>query len=164
MTQGWSVLTVAWADQPANVEQARRVYNQVLRQMVDDHPGATHLVIAKSIGSLALPAALEDQVPGIWLTPLVSREWPDPAVRNAAVTMGPHSPPTLFAGGTADAAWDRTVPSPVARIFEARGADHSLEVPGDWRATLVVLNQLMEVIETMVQQIGGGARGANPIG
>jgi hypothetical protein len=157
-SRDWTVTTVDWGQAPESPAQAREVYSEVLRSDVTAHPYSSHLVIAKSLGTVALPVAVVLGVPGVWATPLLSRAHGDLSVRAAAgVAVG--SPPALFAGGTADQLWDRSAIARSARVFEVEDANHSLEVPDDWRASVVVLSQYLEAVEEFVDEVEA-ARGA----
>lgn len=127
---GWTLRTVVWDGKPG-FDDARRVYADVVREGVAAAPDAAHLVLAKSLGTLALPVAVELGLPGAWLTPLLSTDRA-PEVRAAAAGLGASGVPALLAGGTADGLWDGTLAAASgARVLEVDGGDHSLEVDGD---------------------------------
>jgi len=101
-----------------------RCVDTALDQALHDQPV---LVVAKSLGTLALPWAVERGLPGVWLTPLL---------REAAVVtaVGEARQPTLLVGGTADTHWQPPeVAGPGVTLMELPGADHGLQQPGDWR-------------------------------
>ena len=127
---GWTVRTVVWGGRPG-FDDARRVYGDVVRDGVAAAPEAVHLVLAKSLGTLALPVAVELGLPGAWLTPLLTTDRA-PEVRDAAAGLGASGVPALLAGGTADGLWDGGLAAASgARVLEVDGGDHSLEVDGD---------------------------------
>ncbi|MFB7798470.1 hypothetical protein [Isoptericola sp. NPDC056134] len=127
---GWTVRTVVWDGRP-DFDVARRVYADVLRDGVAAAPDATHLVLAKSLGTLALPVAVELGLAGAWLTPLLTTDRA-PEVRDAAAGLGTSGVPALLVGGTADGLWDGALAAASgARVLEVDGGDHSLEVDGD---------------------------------
>lgn len=96
--------------------------------------------IAKSLGTIALanievdlPSSV-DVVEAIWLTPLFGRD----DVRSGAIARGWRS---LIVAGAADPYHDQDGHAAVSEAIAAQslvlpGADHSLEVEGDIRATL----------------------------
>ncbi len=92
-------------------------------------------MIAKSLSTLALPAAQDRGLAGVWLTPLCDT----PEIRDAVITA-----PALLVGGTADPTWDSQVAAALdgAEVLEIPGADHSLQVPGGPDASLDVLRQV----------------------
>lgn len=106
--------------------------------------GAPDLVVAKSLGTFAAPLAITAGIPGVWLTPLVSHDV-------VAEALGAASDDHLVVAGTADAAWhgdriDRTR----ANIVELADADHSLLIPGDWRASYAAQRAAFERIAAHV--------------
>jgi hypothetical protein len=133
---GWTVRVLIW--DVAQPRGAREVYADTLRDSVREHPEARHLVVAKSLGTLALPVASELGMPGAWLTPLL--EGPAaPPLRTAIRELVTSGVPTLLAGGTGDSLWSTEhAQASGARVLDIAGADHSLEVPGQWRASLLV--------------------------
>lgn len=73
----------------------RRCADAALDRAPDGRPV---LVVGKSLGTLALPWAVENGLPGAWLTPLLQ----DAAVVTAVQEA---QQPTLLVGGTADPHW-----------------------------------------------------------
>ncbi|MGF0117947.1 hypothetical protein ACQFYA_16755 [Promicromonospora sp. Marseille-Q5078] len=143
---GWSVRTVVWDGECRDFDLARRVYADVVRAGVAAAPDAVHLVLAKSLGTLALPVAVELGLPGAWLTPLLA-SGRAPEVRAAAAALGESGVPALLAGGTADRLWDSALAaSSGVRVVEADGADHALEVPGDDARTHAILDELTAAV------------------
>ncbi len=115
--RGWTVRQIHW-DQGdtmgfgAAAEQARRELDAV--------SAPVHLVVAKSLGTVALPDAVERALPGVWLTPILT----NPRIAAAARGL---SAPSLLVGGTADPAWDGNVAhASAAEVLEVIGADHGL--------------------------------------
>jgi acetyl esterase/lipase len=118
-------------------------------------------VVGKSLGTHALPLAVERGLGGIWLTPLL-RDQDQGALRRA-------SAPTLVVGGTADPFWDHGVATELAasswssvaegrQIIELPGVDHSLEVPGDPRASVAVLGELTDTIARFLDLVADRTR------
>ncbi|WP_454811760.1 hypothetical protein [Paenarthrobacter nitroguajacolicus] len=120
-----------WSAQPASTMSYGRgskgLLGSIGRKFVTD---ADHrLIVAKSFSSLCIPWAEEADIPGIWLTPLLT----DDRVRS---TIGTSSKDDLFIGGSLDKLWDGGRKSEGAGAFvEVPGADHSLQIPNDWRAS-----------------------------
>src|SRR5450759_600262 len=95
MERGWTVRQVWWDEGDktsveAAVARARRELDAVTAQV--------HLVVAKSLGTMALPDAAERGLPGVWLTPILN----DPKIAAALRRL---SVPALLVGGTADPLW-----------------------------------------------------------
>jgi hypothetical protein len=143
---GWSVLHVEWDEDGlthAEASHVRRWADAALDRAAHDHPV---LVVAKSLGTLALPWAVENDLPGVWLTPLLR----DVAVLTAVEDA---QQPTLLVGGTADPHWQ--VPAatgPGVTIIELPGADHGLQQPGDWRRSLLDQVEIFDRINHLAGQ------------
>ena len=143
--EGWTVRTVVWDGRP-DPDDARDVYADVLRDGVEAAPDAVHLVLAKSLGTLALPVAVERGLPGAWLTPLLTVDGA-PEVRAAAAGLGATGVPALLAGGTADRLWDGALAAASgARVLEVDGGAHSLEVDGDPDRTARALDAVTSAV------------------
>jgi hypothetical protein len=151
-SRGWAIRTVHW-DRVEGLDPADHVaVAAVAGEVVAASDPARDLVVGKSLGSLALPAAAERGVPGIWLTPLLGIEQLRRAAARAAAT-------TLLIGGTADPYWDGAAARATgAAVFEVPGADHSLELPGDLDGTLsvlaAVLSRLGAQLDALAARIG----------
>lgn len=106
------------------------------------------LVVAKSLTSLALPRAVEESIPGIWLTPLLGRE----EVRDA---MSESAAPTLAVGGTADPTWDSEFAASLSNVevLEIEGADHSLQPSGGPSDSLDALQTVTDHISRFVDRL-----------
>ena len=132
---GWRVDAAAKADPLAFVEA------QVDAALAGRRPD---LVVAKSFGSFALPWAVRHGTDGLWLTPVLT----DPAVVAALAGAGTGS---VAVGGSADAMW---IPSAVgatrAGLHTVEGADHALEVPGDWRGSQRLQADVLGLVEERV--------------
>jgi hypothetical protein len=135
--RGWAVRTVHWERVPGLDLADQAAVAAYARELLATADPARDLVIGKSLGSLALPAAAEHGLPGVWLTPLLGVE----DVRRAAARAAAS---TLLIGGTADPYWDGAAAAATgAAVLEIPGADHSLERPGDLTGTLEVLSTVL---------------------
>ena len=144
---GWLVLGVAWHEDGLTQPEASHVRNGADAAL--DRAGVDRpvVVVAKSLGTLALPWAVENALPGVWLTPLLS----DATVVTAAEEA---QQPTLLVGGTGDPHWRvPAVPGPGVRIVEVPGADHGLQQPGDWRGSLLAQVQIFDQISDLAAQV-----------
>ncbi|MBE1875605.1 hypothetical protein [Myceligenerans pegani] len=140
---GWTVRVVEWTGR-RDFDEARAAAAELLEGADAPADGATHLVIAKSLGTLAIPVAARLNLPGVWLTPVLRHD--DAAdVRDAVTRLeGDH----LLIGGTADPLWDHDLVSGLRADFvEVSGADHSLEIPDDWRKNLETVEDVTAEIE-----------------
>jgi hypothetical protein len=149
---GWTVRTVVWEGRWRDFSEARQVYAEVIQAGVATAPGASHLVLGKSLGTLALPVANELGLPGVWLTPLLTNADAEDVRRSLASIS--RSIPTLIIGGTKDKLWDSAAITGVeADVIEFRDANHNLEVPGDWRRSIDILSQVTDAIETLARRV-----------
>ncbi|WP_432492816.1 alpha/beta fold hydrolase [Kineococcus gypseus] len=141
-TRGWTVRTVRWPI-PPTPEQLL----DLAPDLLDAMHARTHLVVAKSLSTRLLPLAVQRDLPGIWLTPLLR----EPAVRDAAERA---SAPTLLIGGTADPYWDPdTARRSGQQVVEVTGADHSMEIAGDLDASLRVLQTVLTAVGDLLDDL-----------
>ncbi|MBF4561991.1 hypothetical protein ITJ43_07540 [Microbacterium sp. VKM Ac-2870] len=124
---GWNVYAVEWTDAAADDPAA------FLRRAWAEATGALErvpdLVVAKSLGTFAAPLAIAAGIPGVWLTPLVRHDI-------VAEALSAASDDHLVVAGTADASWNRDrIVGTRASVAVVADADHSLLIPGDWRAS-----------------------------
>lgn len=156
--QGWTVHSISWpTDLPAAtvrdvaataIDQARGGSAGQAGSAPTSNTPTSCLIIGKSLGSLALPLAVQRGLPGIWLTPLLFEQ----AVITAAQHLGPQH---LLVGGTEDqATWDREVAHHSgAQLLEIPSADHTLQVSGDLDHTLAALERVVDAINAFALEI-----------
>jgi hypothetical protein len=146
-SRGWAVRTVHWERVPGLDPADHAAVAALAAELLATADPERDVVVAKSLGSLALPAAAERGVPGIWLTPLLGIE----GVRRAAARAGAAA---LLVGGTADPYWDGAAAAATgAAVFEVPGADHSLERPGDLDGTLAALTAVLARITAQLDSL-----------
>ena len=144
----WQVDDAAGADPVGFVEAA------VAAALGDRLPD---LVVAKSFGGFALPWAIRNDVPGVWLTPVLTHD--DVATALAAATDAHDA-----IGGGADTMWrpDR-VSGTAARLQTVDRADHSLQVPGDWRLSQRLQADVFDVVERRITALRRPMDGPRPL-
>ncbi len=141
--RGWTVRTHEWSADAAQdpaiaAREAARALDQVDRS-------ALHLVVGKSLGTLALPAAVDRALPGVWFSPLLREE----RVRLAAAAV---LEPTLLVGGPHDPQWEGELArAGRSQVHEVKDADADLEIPGDVRQSLRALDRVMRRVEDFVE-------------
>ncbi|MDR6435007.1 hypothetical protein J2790_000128 [Paenarthrobacter nicotinovorans] len=145
---GWHVQAVRWTtdDSPGADphEFAANAARQAFAAAPDSHQ---RLIVAKSFSTLSIPWAEEVRIPGIWLTPLLT----DEQVRS---TIRASSKDDLFIGGSRDKLWDGGRKSETAgTFFEVPGADHSLQIPNDWRASQQVQAEVFTRVEAFIGEV-----------
>ena len=150
---GWTTESLVWDGRPESREEVRMAYDMVLRQRAAVEAGATYVVVGKSLGTLVLPTAVDLEVPGVWLTPLLSEQQAEPELRASVRDLDALGIPALFVGGTADPAWDGDLARSGGTVLEIPGAIHRLEIPGDWRASLTVLTDVASAIDQFVSNL-----------
>jgi hypothetical protein len=125
---GWRVRQVWWqAPDDVDADWA----GAELVDAVGDYDDGPVRLLAKSLASLAAPAAAQAAYPSCWLTPLLDRDDVVGGIRANRASQ-------LLAGGTADDLWDSAVAASLtdrAEVLELPGANHSLEVKGNRNAT-----------------------------
>lgn len=143
--RGWTVRTIDWGEAPGLDPADHAAVAAFAGEALATADPLRDLVVGKSLGSLALPAAAERGLRGVWLTPLLGIE----DVRRAAARAGASA---LLIGGTADPYWDgAAAAATAAAVFEVPGADHSLERPGDLTGTLDVLRDVLSRVDAHLQ-------------
>ncbi|WP_226345916.1 hypothetical protein [Agilicoccus flavus] len=140
--RGWTVREHWWERGAATtLDEARDEATDVVKGA---HAHGLHLVVGKSLGSLAAPVVVDHGLPAIWLTPLLRED----VVRAAILAT---LEPTLVVGGTGDASWDREVAAAShAQVHEVKGADHSLEIPGSSDDSVKILRRILRRIDDFV--------------
>jgi predicted alpha/beta-hydrolase family hydrolase len=112
------------------------------------------VLVGKSIGTIALASLVphEPQAISIWLTPLLRH----PRVTESAEH---NRGAALFVAGTADDLFDaaelhrlQTAAQAEAQLIE--GGDHSLEIEGDFFASLQALEQVMRAMASFLDRQG----------
>ena len=132
---GWRLAVVSWSPETEGGPDPVAFVLRVLQEASGD--ALPDLVIAKSLGTLAAPWAVEHDVPGVWLTPLLG----DPKVLGALRAMDERS---IAIGGSADRHWKAgSLAGADIEVHEVEGADHSLEQP-DWRASMAAQAQVFD--------------------
>lgn len=140
--RGVEVVAPTWTvDAAAKDDPVAFVEHQVAGALDGRRPD---LVVAKSFGCFALPRAVRDGVDGVWLTPVLTHS----AVVGALAAAGPGS---LAVGGSADPMWLPTaVATTRAGLHTVDGADHALEVRGDWRRSQRLQADVLALVDERI--------------
>ena len=152
---GWHVQAVRWtAEDRLNDDPHSLAAFAVENAFAESPVAGQRLIVAKSLSTLAIPWAGETQTAGIWLTPLLT----DERVRK---TLANSTKNDLFVGGSEDKLWDGGHrPGLHGTFLEIPGADHSLQIPNDWRASQKVQAAVLESVEAFVLGLGDVGRPA----
>ncbi|MFE4228338.1 hypothetical protein ACFRJ8_10685 [Arthrobacter sp. NPDC056886] len=140
--RGWQVQAIRWTGDDEPGDDPHEFAARAVQQAFAESPPADHrLIVAKSFGTFSIPWAEEAQVPAIWLTPILT----DDLIRR---TLTETAKPDLLIGGSKDKFWVPDALSEAAATFvEIQDANHSLEVPNDWRASIAAHVQVFTAIE-----------------
>ncbi|WP_305783256.1 alpha/beta hydrolase [Symbioplanes lichenis] len=127
----------AWVDRQAAA---------VLDRTAEELPGASTVVLAKSLGTYAAPQVARRGLPAVWLTPLFFEPTVVAALRAA-------TEPFLLVGGTADPSWDGVLARELTpHVTEIEGADHGLYVPGRLAGSAQVLGRVATAVEDFLDE------------
>jgi hypothetical protein len=140
---GWRLKVVEWSPETEGGGDPVAFVQQALQEAAGDE--LPDLLLTKSLGTLAAPWAAEQDVPGVWLTPLLG----EAPVLAALRSMDERS---IAVGGSADRHWQAgRLDDADIEVLEVPGAGHSLELP-DWRESLAVQAQ---VFDRLAEHLGG---------
>ncbi len=143
LDQGWTVRELWWSRGQAMETDA--AYDEASDFVADAGSPLLHLVVGKSLGTMAAQAAVDASLPAVWLTPLLK----EPVVRAA---LDATLEPTLLVGGSADDTWDRAVADATrCQVHEIGGGDHSLEIPGSVRDSLRALDSVIRRVDDFIR-------------
>jgi hypothetical protein len=131
LEQGWRVEAVEWTRAEVEASTGAELVEEAIELAWRGVPAdAARLIVAKSHGTTALPWAVEHEVPGVWLTPVLA----DDNVRDA---LSRASAAHLAIGGDHDELWAPAATlDTVATMVTVPGADHGLLIEGDWKASV----------------------------
>lgn len=139
--EGWHVQGVEWTVDASALNDPQSFVEDAVAEAFDAAPPSSRrLIVAKSFGCFALPWARRNDIPGIWLTPVLTSADMQLGLLNASVD-------DMAIGGDADALWlPETVAESRANVISVPKADHSLVIPGDWRGSLAAQTAVFESI------------------
>ena len=158
---GWSVTDLAWDDvgkadirTEEGTAEALELVHRNVSEALGVHQAATTVLVAKSLGTLAMGLAAERGLSGVWLTPVNKADIP--GGRYEAKVVRDLTGPQLFVAGTADRGWDRSAIPEVHRVLEIPGANHAMHIDGDVLASLDVLREVTEEVSAFLEGFVGG--------
>jgi len=135
LSAGWGIRAVEWEESDKGYESPQHLIDRAFELNDAETSTAVDLVVAKSLGSLALPRCVDQGIPGIWLTPLLNRS-------DIAASLRTADRRHLAIGGTNDRYW---VPDAVvgteAELVCIEGADHAL-LHDDWQQSMRTSNDV----------------------
>lgn len=139
MAAGWSALEIV--GEPGTHPDALGWERECAERALGATSGARVLLIGKSLASFLAGEISDRGLAAVWLTPLLTEGSVIDGLARARR-------PTLVVGGTADPVWRaESIPDNAAlELLEVPGADHSLQVPGDLRASLEALGRIVDAV------------------
>lgn len=134
---GWHVKTVEWVPGTEPGENPQSFVETAVSGAFAAMPHAPNrLIVAKSLGTYALPWAQRNGIPGVWLTPVLSSA----AIRRALLGA---TAADLAIGGGSDELWmPASVAGTQAHLITVPDADHALTIAGDWKRSLAVQSRI----------------------
>ena len=139
--EGWHVQGAEWTVDASALNDPQSFVEDAVAEAFDAAPPSSRrLIVAKSFGCFALPWARRNDIPGIWLTPVLTSADMQLGLLDATVD-------DMAICGDADALWlPETVADSRANVISVPKADHSLVIPGDWRGSLAAQTAVFESI------------------
>ena len=146
--RGWHVQGVEWTVDAAAAADPVPFVEGAVSAAFDAAPSSSRrLIVAKSFGCFALPWALREGIPGVWLTPVLTSD----VVRGALVDAPPSD---LAIGGDVDEMWrPDAVGETRAHLVTFAGANHSLTLPGDWRGSIDLQSAVLATIASHIDAL-----------
>lgn len=135
--EGIAWVSISWTGEVAG--NALAVWRPIVDAAVGEAlelAASNAVVVAKSVGTIAVESSRMIDRRGVWWTPTVSPA-ADVSGFGQAVRgpLSKRSVPDLVIGGSADPLWDRAGIAAQHQVLEFAGANHSLEVPDDQAAS-----------------------------
>jgi len=148
---GWRVVAEPWANGTASAPDPRRAVEEHVASLAGAARGDVRLIVGKSLGTLAMPWAVRNGVPGVWITPVLT----DAAV---ALALNDADPRHLAVGGDADPFWSLAEGVHTrARRLTVAGADHRLTEPSGWRRSIELQTAVLSAVEEHVRTLRSDA-------
>jgi hypothetical protein len=153
---GWTTRDVRWPGPPPQPDGTDfRSWNTRLSgfaqahvaSIVDRETAPRIALVGKSLGAFAAAVAADRNLPAIWLTPMLrDSDVPGDLSRSTA--------PFLLVGSAADPSWDSAAARSFGRpVFEAEGADHSMETVDDPVNSAELLRQATIAMDAFVRAL-----------
>jgi predicted alpha/beta-hydrolase family hydrolase len=146
--RGWSALEVldSLPDGAEPFGWARDRARRALDRAAED--AGEVVVVGKSLASGAAGIVADRGLPAVWLTPLLNE-------RRVADDLSRAPRPALLVGGSADEAWtpDALADSGLLQIVQLDGLDHSLQRPGNPRASIDALRAVAERVDRFLDEL-----------
>ncbi len=151
---GWTVQQLWW-DQPSGAHgvdaRADWVCDQVRSALESETEATQLLVVAKSLGTLAAPVALERGLDAIWLTPLFGSA----AASITAIGLNAQAGASqLLIGGGADPEWDPVQARALGcDVVDIADATHFMHMPGDAVRSAQIQLEVTGAVDAFLQRL-----------
>jgi hypothetical protein len=143
---GWHVYAAEWEESDRDYENPQQLIDRAFEVRADQSSGRVDLVVAKSLGTLALPRCVEEGIAGVWLTPLLNKT----EIRNALLSADRRH---LAIGGTKDRHWlPASAQGTQATVLSIDDVDHGL-LHDDWQESMGIHSGVAARIARHIQQL-----------
>ena len=146
LAAGWRVCAAEWEDRDRELASPYHLIDRAFELYATESSGPVDLVVAKSLGSLALPRCIDEGIAGVWLTPLLNETEIARALRSADRRH-------LAVGGTKDRHWiPEAVHGTDSQMIAFEGVDHAL-LHEDWRVSMQMQSDVVSAVDAHVRAL-----------
>lgn len=146
LSAGWQVCSVEWDESDREYASPEKLIDRAFELHEKETSTAADLVVAKSLGSIALPRCVDQNIAGVWLTPLLNKS------EIAAALLAAHRS-HLAIGGTKDRHWlPQMVAGTEADLLTIEDTDHAL-LHSDWRESMRIHADVASRVATHISQL-----------
>jgi hypothetical protein len=143
---GWHVYAAEWEESDRDYKNPQQLIDRAFEVHADQSSGRVDLVVAKSLGTLALPRCVDEGIAGVWLTPLLNKT----EILNALLSADRRH---LAIGGTKDRHWlPASVQRTQATLLSIDDVDHAL-LHVDWQESMRIHSGVAARIARHVEQL-----------
>lgn len=144
LSAGWRVGAAEWEDSDREFANPYELIDRAFELHASEASTQPDLVVAKSLGTLALPRCISGGIAGVWLTPLLNKTEVAAALLSADRRH-------LAIGGTKDRHWmPETVEGTNAKMIAFDNVDHAL-LHDDWRTSMKIHSEVAAEVDAHVQ-------------
>lgn len=145
-SNGWCVCVAEWEDGDGDFANPYQLIDRAFDAHAAESSTGIDLVVAKSLGTFALPRCIDEGIAGVWLTPLLNKTEVASALRAADHRH-------LAIGGTKDRHWiPEAVQGTNAKMIAFDDVDHAL-LHDDWRTSMKLHSDSAAEVDTHVQGV-----------
>ncbi|MEW1962275.1 hypothetical protein AB0269_07435 [Microbacterium sp. NPDC077644] len=146
LSAGWRVGAAEWEDSDREFANPYELIDRTFELHASEASAQPDLVVAKSLGTLALPRCISRGIAGVWLTPLLN-------MTEVATALLSADRRHLAIGGTKDRHWiPETVQGTNAKLITLDDVDHAL-LHDDWRTSMQLHSDVAAEVDAHVQEL-----------